>query len=74
MKSSRLYRVARAGADNADLVRATNKEQALRHIARTTFAVSLATDQDIYDAGIRSVQIQDAFQSAPARMSGRYTC
>jgi len=63
MKSSRLYRVARAGSDDVALVRATNKEQALRHIACSTFAVSLATDQDIYDAGIRSVQIQDATTS-----------
>jgi len=64
MKSSRLYRVARAGSDDVALVRATNKEQALRHIACSTFAVSLATDQDIYDAGIRSVQIQDATKEA----------
>ncbi len=64
MKSSRLYRVTRAGADDVALVRATNKEQALRHIACSTFAVSLATDQDIYDAGTRSVQIQDATKEA----------
>ncbi len=64
MKSSRLYRVARAGSDDVALVRATNKEQALRHIACSTFAVSLATDQDIYNAGIRSVQIQDATKEA----------
>jgi len=64
MKTSRLYRIARAGADNVDLVRATNREQALRYVARSTFSVTLATDDDIYEAGIRSVQIQDATKEA----------
>jgi len=60
MKTSRLYRVARAGSDDASLVRAANKEQALRHIARSCFAVTLATFPDIYEAGVKGVQIQDA--------------
>lgn len=64
MKTSRLYRIARAGSDDVALVRATNKEQASRFIARGTIEVTLATDQDIYEAGIRSVQIQDATKEA----------
>ncbi len=64
MKTSRLYRITRAGADNVDLVRATNREQALRYVAKSMLSASLATDDDIYEAGIKGALILDATKEA----------
>lgn len=55
---ARIY-IVRAESGNR-LIRALNKAAALRHAARTTMTVALATQDDIVNAMSRQIPIDDA--------------
>ena len=48
------------------LVRAQNKAAALRHAARTSLTVALATQDDIIDAISRQIAVEDAIDDEQA--------
>lgn len=54
MKKTNIYNV------NGLLVRAVNRPQAVSYVARKTFQVSLASQDDLFQAGRDGLEIEDA--------------
>ena len=61
MSKSRIYIVRAANSDDAPrLIRAQNRAAALRHAAKTSMTVGLASQDDIINALNRRVPLEDA--------------
>lgn len=55
---NRIYSVT--NGESARLVRATNRAQALAHVARTTFACGVATQDELVDLLASGVEVEIA--------------
>jgi hypothetical protein len=55
---NRIYSVT--NGENARLVRATNRAQALAHVARTTFACGVASQDELVDLLASGVEVETA--------------
>ncbi|HET7663864.1 MAG TPA: hypothetical protein VFK31_09525 [Rhodanobacteraceae bacterium] len=61
MNTTRIYTVwNKADPLKPRLVRASNKSQALRHVAEDTFGVSVASQEALLDCIQRGVDVEDA--------------